>query len=48
MSYAHIANKQDFETKNLVYLRYRRRTRGRDLVLKSCLIPIHYFLTYQH
>ncbi len=30
-----IANKQDFETKNLVYLRYRERTttgRGRDLV----------------
>ncbi len=35
-----IANKQDFETKNLVYLRYRGRTRGWDLVSKSCLLPI--------
>ncbi len=26
MSYSHIANKQDFDNKNLVYLRYRERT----------------------
>jgi hypothetical protein len=38
---SNIANKQDFETKNFVYLRYRERTRRRDLVSKSCSMPIH-------